>query len=176
MFTEDSKGNTTAQICYGNKKWGAALVYLYGNCGAGFGTGLVSKQTCVTNSKIDSQNYAINAYWKPDQTGIIPLVSAGYGWSSLNNGSSADTDYRSWMVGFQWDKLAGTSHKGAIAFGVPQYVTTTATPGLSWEAALKYKVSSKISVIPAVFYIPETSQGTANSSQFGGVVQTVFKF
>ena len=37
MFTAESKGNTTAQLGYGTKKWGAALGYRYGQC-AGFGT------------------------------------------------------------------------------------------------------------------------------------------
>ena len=41
MFTAESKGNTTAQIGYGTKKWGAALGYRYGQCGAGFGGGLL---------------------------------------------------------------------------------------------------------------------------------------
>ena len=76
------------------------------------------------------------------------------------------------MVGFQWDKLAGSDHKFAVAFGAPTYVTSSEAPGLAWEAGLKYKVSSKISVVPAVFYIPRSSQTTTNSSQFGGVVQT----
>ena len=35
FMTDNSKGNTTAQIAYGNKKWGAALGYRYGQCGAG---------------------------------------------------------------------------------------------------------------------------------------------
>ena len=47
MFTAESKGNTTAQIGYGTKKWGAALGYRYGQCGAGFGTAYMAvKQSC----------------------------------------------------------------------------------------------------------------------------------
>ena len=172
--TELSEGNTTAQIGYGTKKWGAALGYRYGQCGAKFGTAYQGAQTCAND--VDSQNFALNAYWKPEQAGLVPSISAGYGWSSLNNGSSADTDLNTWMVGFQWDKLAGTDHKFAVAFGAPTQVTSVADPGLAWEAGLKYKVSSKISVTPAIFYIPRSAQSTANSSQFGGVVQTVFKF
>ena len=174
MFTGESQGNTTAQIGYGTKKWGAALGYRYGQCGAKFGTAYQGAQTCAND--VDSQNFALNAYWKPEQTGLVPSISAGYGWSSLNNGSSADTDLKTWMVGFQWDKLAGTDHKLAVAFGAPTQVTSAADPGLAWEAGLKYKVSSNISVIPAIFYVPRSTQATANSSQFGGVVQTVFKF
>ena len=94
----------------------------------------------------------------------------------MNNGTSADRDLKSWMVGFQWDKLAGTAHKLAVAFGAPSQRTDLADPGLAWEAALKYKVSSNISVVPGIFYIPRTAQTTDNSSVFGGVVQTVFKF
>ena len=85
------------------------------------------------------------------------------------------------MVGFQWDKLAKTSHKLAIGFGAPQYVVSQKgddpdSPELAFEASLKLKVAKKISVIPAVFYLPEQSQGVDDESQWGGVVQTVFKF
>ena len=174
LFTAESEGNTTAQLGYGTKQWGAAFGYRYGQCAVPFGTAYDNTQTC--GDGVDSQNFALNAYWKPDQTGLVPSVSAGYGWSDLNNGSSADTDLKTWMVSFQWDKLAGTDHKFAVAFGAPTQLTSAADPGLAWEAGLKYKVNSKVSVTPAIFYIPRSAQTTANSSQFGGVVQTVFKF
>ena len=111
--------------------------------------------------------------------GLIPSISAGYGFSSLE-GSDVE-ELASWMVGFQWDKLAKTSHKLAVGFGAPQYVVSQKgddpdAPELAIEASLKLKVADKISVIPAVFYLPEQSQGVDDASQWGGVVQTVFKF
>ena len=49
-------------------------------------------------------------------------------------------------------------------------------PELAWEASLKYKVSSNITLIPAIFYLPESSSTQGESEQFGAVLQTVFKF
>ena len=100
------------------------------------------------------------------------LATAG----CLNNGANADGNLKTWMLGFQWDKLAGTDHQLAVGFGGPTQVTSIEDPGLAWEASLKYKLSSNISIVPGIFYIPRTAQATDNSSVFGGVVQTVFKF
>ena len=91
------------------------------------------------------------------------------------------------MVGLQWDKVAnGRQHSLAVGFGQPQSRTSspkTATdpdaPELAWEASLKYKVSNNITLIPAIFYLPESSSRPTVTfwlRQFGGLVQTVFKF
>ena len=110
---------------------------------------------------------------------MIPSISSGFGWSDLE-GSDVE-ELTTWMVGFQWDKVAGTSHAASIGFGAPTYVSAQsgADPDdaeIAWEAALKLKVSDNITVIPSIFYLPETAQGTSSTEQFGGVVQTVFKF
>ncbi|WP_115160815.1 iron uptake porin [Synechococcus sp. UW86] len=181
MFTAESKGNTTAQIGYGTKKWGAALGYRYGQCGAGFGTAYKAVKQSCGGDNVDSQNFALNGFWKPEETGFIPSVSLAYGWSDLE-GSTVD-EAQTWMVGLQWDKVANTPHTLAVGFGAPLYVESQAgtdpdAPEIAWEASLKYKVSSNITMIPAIFYLPESnsSQGVSGKEQFGAVLQTVFKF
>ncbi len=181
MFTAESKGNTTAQIGYGTKKWGAALGYRYGQCGAGFGTAYKAVKQSCGEGNVDSQNFALNGFWKPEETGFIPSVSLAYGWSDLE-GSTVD-EAQTWMVGLQWDKVANTPHTLAVGFGAPLYVesqtgTDPDAPEIAWEASLKYKVSSNITMIPAIFYLPESnsSQGVSGKEQFGAVLQTVFKF
>ena len=143
--------------------------------GGGYDDGKVD---CVVGSDRYSQNYAVNGFWKPSETGIIPAISAGYGWTSVEKGSS-DFDTANWMVGLTWKDVVNSGHTFNLGFGVPQYVTSDSskeTPGLTWEASLKMKVANNITVVPAIFYIPEQTQGAANDSAFGGVVQTVFKF
>ena len=186
-FSDGSKGGVfgrqgghyTAQLGYGNNKWGGALAYRYGQCSAGGGGGYDDgKVDCVVGSDRYSQNYAVNGFWKPSETGIIPAISAGYGWTSVEKGFS-DFDTANWMVGLTWKDVVNSGHSLNLGFGVPQYVTSDSskeTPGLTWEASLKMKVANNITVVPAIFYIPEQSPGTANDSVFGGVVQTVFKF
>ena len=181
MFTSQSRGNTTAQVGYGTKKWGAAIAYRYGQCKAGFGTGFHKEQSCSSTKTVDSNNFAINGFWKPEETGLIPSVSAGFGWSDLEGTESTAEALQTWMVGFQWDKVAGTKHAASFGFGVPTYISEKSgadpeTPEVAWEAALKLKVADKITVIPSIFYLPETAPGKNDTEQFGGVVQTVFKF
>ena len=177
MFTNESKANTTAQLGYGSKQWGAALGYRYGQCGAGFGTGYYKSQDCDAHS----HNFALNGFWKPAETGFIPSVSGSFGWSDLE-GSDVE-ELRTWMVGFQWDKVISTPHSLAVGFGAPLYVESQKgddpdAPELAWEASLKLKVAKNITVVPAIFYLPESSsaQGESGFEQIGGVVQTVFKF
>ena len=55
---------------------------------------------------------------KPSETGLIPLISAGYGLSILE-GSDVER-LASWMVGFQWEELVNTGHELAVGFGTPQ--------------------------------------------------------
>ena len=178
ILTGESEGSILTQIGYGTKKWGAALAYRYGQCGSSDGTSLADGSDCVAGTSVSTNNFAINAFWKPEETGAIPSVSAGYGLSTYKNAAVDKT--ASWMVGFQWDKAFDSKHTFAVAFGAPNYVVNQAgndpeAAKIAWEAALKLKMGY-FTVIPAVFYLPQQTQGAANDSQFGGVVQTVFKF
>ena len=123
----------------------------------------------------------MNGFWKPSETGFIPSVSASYGYSDLK-GSTVE-ELQTWMVGFQWDKVANSKHSLAVGFGQPLFVLSQEgddpdAPEIALEASLKFKVAKKITLIPAIFYLPESSsaQGEAGFEQFGAVVQTVFKF
>ena len=168
--------NTTVQLGYGNKQWGTALGYRYGQCDAGNGGGYAGGAVaCGANgSDVYTQNFAVNAFWKPDETGLMPAVSAGYGWTEHNPTNVATAN---WMVGSTWDKVYKSNYSLNFGFGTPQYLTSGAeNPGISWEASLKMKVTDNVTVVPAIFYLPEQVQGDANDSVWGGVVQTVFKF
>ena len=70
-MTDNSEASFLAQLGYGGPQWGIALGYRYGQCGAKFGTAYQGAQTCAND--VDSQNFALNAYWKPEQTGLVPL-------------------------------------------------------------------------------------------------------
>ena len=176
--TDESEGHVTTQLGYGTKQWGAAFGYRYGQCGASMGTSLAAKASCSSTKSVDTNSFAFNGFWKPEETGLIPSISAGYGFSSYENTTIDET--ASWMVGFQWDKVLDTKHSFAVAFGAPTYVVSQAgadpdAAEIAWEAGLKLKMGN-FTVIPGVFYLPEQTQGANDDSQFGGVIQTVFKF
>ena len=88
-MTDNSEGNITSQIAFGNKKWGIAAGYRYGQCGAKFRTATEYAksnqfhQSCTTSvderSDADSHSVSFNAFWQPEESGWIPSISAGVG-------------------------------------------------------------------------------------------------
>ena len=72
----------------------------------------------------------------------------------------------------------GCWFRRSLCTSSPKTVTDPDAPELAWEASLKYKVSSNITMIPAIFYLPESSScpRAFGKEQFGAVLQTVFKF
>jgi hypothetical protein len=175
-FDETGALNTLAQIGYRGTNWGAAFGYRYGTEGTrvrtynGFdgasGT-LVPGQT--------SNGYALNAYWQPKKSGIVPSVSAGYGWNTVSGTPSAATDSQSWFAGLQWEDVFVGGNSAGVAIG-------QAPTGENLEKATmleifyKYQVSDNISITPAIFYASDNQRLADNSSNFGGVIQTTFKF
>ena len=70
ILTEESKASVMTQLGYGTKQWGAAFGYRYGQCGSSQGTSLASKASCSSTPgvTVDTNNFAINGFWKPDET------------------------------------------------------------------------------------------------------------
>jgi hypothetical protein len=184
QFDEDGSLNTLAQVGYRAPQYGIAFGYRYGTEGTrvrnfnaiGGGSGaLGANQT--------SNGYAINAYWQPKKSGIIPSVSGAYGWNtvSLSNNRTtpnAATDSQTWMTGLQWSDVFVKGNAAGFAIGAPGNAASLAADrkAIMWEAFYRYKVSDAISVTPAVFYV-SNNQGLKNASDnYGGVIQTTFRF
>ena len=85
FMTDNSEGNITAQIAYGNKQWGFAGGYRYGQCGAKFRTALSSLRVTsseplhrVTSSApTRSHSWSATASGRPEESGWMPSISAG---------------------------------------------------------------------------------------------------
>jgi hypothetical protein len=199
FMTDNSKANITSQIAYGNKQWGIALGYRYGQCDTSFKTGTeyamdINGQYCNNNNNTngkrtgaDSNSYSLHAFWKPEESSIIPSVSAGFGQSYLSgnfSGQYAET-FSSWMVGLQWNDvfLEGNSLGGAIGQG--QFVSSQnkGTPddgNYVMELWYNYQATDNISITPAIYWLSrplgdQTPHGNT-IGVLGGVIQTTFKF
>ena len=171
--------NTLAQIGYRAPQYGIAFGYRNGTEGtrvrtfngvAGNGGTLAAKQT--------SNGYSLNAYWQPKTSGIIPSVSAAYGWNYVSGPATpnAATNSQTWMTGLQWSDVFAKGNAAGFAIGAPGNAPTLSKDALMWEAFYRYKVSDNISITPAVFYV-SNNQGLKNaSSNYGGVIQTTFRF
>ena len=171
--------NTLAQIGYRAPQWGIAFGYRNGTEGtrirsfngvAGNGGTLAANQT--------SNGYALNAYWQPKTSGIIPSVSAAYGWNYVDGPATpnAATDSQTWMAGVQWSDVFAKGNAAGFAIGAPGNATTLTKDAIMWETFYRYKVSDNISITPSVFYVSNNQSLKNASSNYGGVIQTTFRF
>jgi len=175
-FDRSGALNTLAQIGYRGDNWGAAFGYRYGTEGTRVRTynGLNGASGTLVPGQT-SNGYAVNAYWQPTQSGWVPSISAGYGWNTVSGTQSAATNSQSWMAGLQWEDVFVDGNTAGVAIG-------QAPTGENLEKATmleifyKYQVSDNISVTPAIIYGSDNQRLAGNSSNWGGVIQTTFKF
>ena len=175
-FDRSGALNTLAQIGYRGQNWGAAFGYRYGTEGTRVRTynGLNGASGTLVPGQT-SNGYAVNAYWQPTQSGWVPSISAGYGWNTVSGTQSAATNSQSWMAGLQWEDVFVDGNTAGVAIG-------QAPTGENLEKATmleifyKYQVSDNISITPAIFYASDNQRLADNSSNWGGVIQTTFKF
>ena len=204
FMTDNSEGNFTAQLAYGHKKWGAALGYRYGQCGAKFRTGTEFAvgdkfgTPCTVaddeRSGAASNSFSVHGFWRPEESGWMPSVSAGVGTSYLTGNDDWDdnTNKRamaSWMVGLTWNDVFLQGNALGYAVGQPQFVYDVedgfvADGGYAMELWYSFQVTDNIQVTPAVYWLSrpwgDDTQNVYGDYKslgvFGGLVQTTFKF
>jgi hypothetical protein len=175
-FDESGALNTLAQIGYRGTNYGIAFGYRYGTEGTRVRTynGLNGASGSLVPGQT-SNGYAINAYWEPTQSGWAPSISLGYGWNTVSGTQSDATNSQSWMAGLTWDDVFVDGNSAGVAIG-------QAPTGENLEKATmleifyKYQVSDNISITPAIIYGSDNQRLADNSSNWGGVIQTTFKF
>ena len=175
-FDESGALNTLAQIGYRGDNWGAAFGYRYGTEGTRVRTynGLNGASGTLVPGQT-SNGYAINAYWQPTQSGWVPSISGGYGWNTVSGTPSAATNSQSWFAGLTWDDVFVDGNSAGVAIGqAPTGENLEKSTML--EIFYKYQVSDNISVTPAIIYGSDNQRLAGNSSNWGGVIQTTFKF
>jgi len=183
VFDANGGINVQAQVGYRAPQYGAAFSYRYGTEGSrvrnfnalnGASAAMVAGQT--------SNSYALNAYWQPKTSGIIPSISGAYGWNEVSANAAGQatptgaTNSQTWFVGLQWSDVFAKGNSAGVAVGQPGNSTAISADATMWEVFYKYKVSDNISVTPAVFYVSNNQAFQGNSSNVGGVIQTKFTF
>ena len=188
--TDGANSTFTAQLGYAGTNYGLAFAYTFGQNGAqlygGNATPLALSAFAGTNS-----NYGLSAYWSPKETGFIPSISTGWGYSTLaaTEGSGIEiTAAQNWYVGLQWADAFLKGNTLGMAFGQPTFATSQFKDkpndgNYAWEWWYKFQVTDNISVTPAIYYLSaptgaigrEVAGGNALTN-FGGLVKTTFKF
>jgi hypothetical protein len=121
----------------------------------------------------------VAAYWQPLDTGLIPSISAGYGFTDISGGATASTsvsDSQSWYVGLQWDDAFVKGNAAGVAIGQNPSAGAGIDDPLSLELFYRFQVTDNISITPGLFYITDSSNQVGNKDLWGGVIQTQFRF
>jgi len=207
MFSAYGQNNVTVQFGARANNWGVAALYRYGTCGTSDrrGTPMAASSlgcnSTLAGNNASSNNLGLGAYWQPVQTGWIPSISIGWGYSGIsqagtvgNSTSSTGTNTitnvsaaQSWSAMFQWDDAFAKGNSAGFAFG--QGVMTTSTrngigandANYAFEWFYRFRVSDNISITPAVFYLSNPlgqQQNTQNTvlNNTGILVNTRFTF
>jgi hypothetical protein len=179
QFDESGALNTLAQFGYRAPQYGIAFGYRYGTEGTRVRTfnGVAGNAGTLAANQT-SNGYALNAYWQPKKSGIVPSISGAYGWNTVEGASTprAATKSQTWMAGVQWADVFAKGNAAGFAIGAPGNAASLKKDALMWETFYRYRVSDNISITPAIFYV-SNNQGFKNaSSNYGGVIQTQFRF
>jgi hypothetical protein len=187
MFGSATDGYFLSQVGYGNRKWYVSGLYAHKQ-GAGGSNPAMGYST--TNAKANSQAlnvFGLRSYWSPEDSGIVPTISAGldFGFSDPDASSSTVESTFGWMVGLTWDDAFIEGNKLGTAFGsYSSYATEMegnsdpSDENFAAEIWYQYQVTDNISVKPAVFWNDDANGAntTNGSNKFGAVLQTTFKF
>ena len=175
-FDRSGAINTLAQVGYRGDNYGVAFGYRYGTEGTRVRTynGLNGASGTLVPGQT-SNGYALNAYWQPTQSGWVPSISGGYGWNTVSGTQSAATNSQSWFAGLTWDDVFVDGNSAGVAIGQAPTGQNLEKSTLL-EFFYKYQVSDNISITPAIIYGSDNQSLAGNSSNWGGVIQTTFKF
>jgi hypothetical protein len=181
-FDSDSGINAMAQFGVRGPNYGAAIAYRYGSANSALRDANLPAST--VNGQGDNLNgVSIAAFWEPLDSGWVPSISAGYGYTSggTARGTSGTAlrqtiNTQSWMVGFQWKDVFLPGNSAGFAFGQAPFSTDVAnSESMLYEIFYKYQVSDNISVTPAIFWANDYRNNNS-AYTWGGVIQTTFRF
>jgi hypothetical protein len=202
LFANNSKGKFLTQIAYGSPQWQVSAAYAYSQKGMTVG-GAGTKLGLNKGGYSDANQFNLNAYYQPLDSGWVPSISAGWSITSFNaNDGFADGDVtqsQGWLVGLNWQDAFMKGNRLGLAVGQPQFATAKENQGkdgvgyaddgnYAMELYYDFQVTDNITVTPALFYLSrpfgeqtgnnEKTGGTGAKtfSTLGGLVTTTFKF
>jgi hypothetical protein len=179
VFDKTGALNTLAQIGYRAPQWGAAFGYRNGTQGTRMRTyNGVNGNNGTLGANQSSNAYALNAYWQPTKSGIIPSVSGAYSWNTITGPATpnAATNTQTWFAGLQWSDVFAKGNSAGIAYGQPGNAEGLSEKAQMLEIFYNYKVSDNITITPALLYVANNQAFKNASDNWGGVIQTKFTF
>ena len=172
MGTAGSAATAMAQLSYTGKRWNLSLAAAQNGAGVRqdgtsyWRTLQPQLSSSVTNNG-STQTLSIAGYWQPLNTGLIPTVSAGFGYNQANlNNSPVSVNQQQlqnlqsagWMTGFTWDNAFQKGNQIGFALGQPTFVTAVNGQAANdgnyvFELYYKIQATNALSVTPTLFYL-----------------------
>jgi hypothetical protein len=195
LFANKSKGKFLTQIAYGSPQWQVAAAYAYSQAemtvgGAGTKAGLGGG-----NGYSNANQFNLNAYYQPLDSGWMPSVSVGWSITSFNKNNTDKTagfvagdvtQSQGWLVGLNWSDAFMKGNRLGFAIGQPQFATALKGQGkdgqkysrdgnYAMELYYDFQVTDNITVTPALFYLSRPfGQETGDSAARGGLDAKTF--
>jgi hypothetical protein len=186
MFGSATDGYFLSQVGYGNRKWYVAGMYAHKQGADGSDPAMGYSSNAAKNQDEALNVFGLRSYWSPEDSGIIPTISAGldFGFSDADAADKVENTF-GWNVALIWDDAFIDGNKlGAAVGSYSSYATEVKGDSdpedESFAAEIWYnvQVTDNISVKPAVFWTKDAfgSATIDGADKIGALVQTTFKF
>jgi hypothetical protein len=136
LFADNSKGKFLTQIAYGSPQWQVSAAYAYSQAKMTVG-GAGTPNGKSTSNYDDANQFNLNAYYQPLDSGWMPSISVGWSLSSFNLAKGAPNGTRNqsqgWLVGLNWSDAFMKGNRLGFAAGQPQFITGKKRPRQKWS-------------------------------------------
>ena len=184
FLTKEDQNKINTQVAYTADNYHASVTYSRQkgwNSWSYFAT--KDLYTNADSTTVNSDSYALRAWWRPEETGSLPSISVGYDFMNFDGRTSDNiAEGSGYFVGLNWADMFQPDDKIGLAVGQPMKATkATAGNTLSevdpflWELYYSFRPNDSIEITPAIFGGTDVEDTTADDI-FGAVLTTTFKF
>ena len=174
LFNQQSALNGNLQIGYRSDNWGIAMGYRRGTDGTRVADANGTAGTKLGSGE-SSNNLGIGGYWQPVNSGWMPSISLGFGYTQNSTTDNNPPNSQSWALGLQWSDVLAAGNSAGFGIGQPANATGEGKKAWLYELFYRWQLSDNISTTAAVFLGTNAAQ-TSEASNLGGVIQTQFRF
>ncbi|MCP9775905.1 iron uptake porin [Cyanobium sp. WAJ14-Wanaka] len=174
LFNQQSALNGNLQVGLRSENWGLAVGYRRGTDGTRVADGNGTAGATLGYGEY-ANNLGISGYWQPLKSNWTPSISLGYGYTQIDSNDGSPPDSQSWVLGVQWNDVFASGNAAGFGIGQPPNATGEGKKAWLFELFYRQRLSDNISTTAALFMGTNAAQ-TAESSNWGGVIQTQFRF
>jgi len=158
IMTDESADDLTGQIAYTGEGFGAAVVYTESDEKSG-----------------DYDAWGISGYWSPEEVGVVPTISGGVGFKTLDEETTTAKDEFTWTVGLEWSDVGADGNSLGFGFGSAEGWQDKSgyDDPMAYELWYDMAISDNVSVTPSLFLVEVDGDDKDFS---GGLIKTTFRF